>query len=106
MRGYFPTAAALVLGGLLSACAQPAPAPTPPPPTPAPTPTPQGMCEVVNLVDLNTVKALEKWAAAGFTSLVTFSPAVPPQYRIVWQSLTAGTSVTCGQGITVSDHAP
>jgi len=64
------------------------------------------MCEVANLVDLNTVKAQEKWAAAGFTGTVTFSPDVPPQYRIAWQSLAAGTSVTCSHGITVSDKAP
>ena len=64
------------------------------------------MCEVVDLVDWNTVKAQEQWSGAGFTGTVTFSPAVPPQYKIVWQSLTAGTSVTCSQGITVSNHAP
>jgi len=44
--------------------------------------------------------------AAGFTGTVTFSPAVPPQYRIAWQSLTAGTTVTCSHGITVSDKVP
>jgi len=88
----------------------PTPKPTQPPPpptaTPQPTPTPQGMCEVANLIGLNTVKAQENWSAAGFTGSVTFSPAVPPQYKIVWQSLNAGASVTCSHGITVSDHAP
>jgi hypothetical protein len=64
------------------------------------------MCDVISLIDLNTVKAQEKWAAAGFTGTVAFSPAVPPQYRIAWQSLTAGTSVTCSHGITVSDKTP
>jgi hypothetical protein len=64
------------------------------------------MCEVISLIDLNTVKAQEKWSAAGFTSTVTFSPEVPPQYRIAWQSLTAGTTVACSHGITVSDTTP
>jgi len=84
----------------------PKPTPKPPRPTPQPTPTPHGKCEVVNLIDLNTVKAQEKWSAAGFTGTVTFSPDVPPQYRIVWQSLSAGTSVTCSSGVNVSDRAP
>jgi len=57
-------------------------------------------------VDVSTVKAQQKWKAAGFTGTVTFSPAIPPQYKILWQSLTAGDSVTCSHGITVSDHIP
>jgi len=80
--------------------------PPPPPPTPAPTPTPPTVCVVVNLLDLNTVKAQEMWSKAGFTGTVTFSPAVPPQYKIVWQSLTAGLSVACDRDITVSNKAP
>lgn len=84
-----------------------APAPTPPPqPTPRPTPTPKPVCTVISLLDVPTVKAQEKWSAAGFTGKITFSPAVPPQYRIQWQSLAAGASVTCSHAITVSDHAP
>jgi hypothetical protein len=82
------------------------PAPThPPKPTPRPTPTPKPMCTVISLLDVPTVKAQEKWTAAGFTAKVNFSPAVPPQYRIQWQSLAAGASVTCAHAITVSDHA-
>ncbi len=80
-----------------------APAPTPKP-TPAP-PTPRPTCTVISLLDFNSVKAQGLWTAAGFSSKVTFSPAVPPQYKILWQSLTAGSSVLCSNGITVSDHA-
>jgi hypothetical protein len=89
----------------------PGPGPTQPPaptprPTPRPNPTPQPMCTVISLVDLSTVKAQSTWAAAGFTGTVQFSPDVPPQYRIVWQSLAVGASVTCGHGITVSNATP
>ena len=85
----------------------PTPIPTlPPSPTPNPTPTAPTICTVISLLDVSTVKAQEKWAAAGFTGTVTFSPDVPPQYRIVWQSLAIGAKVTCTHGITVSDHAP
>jgi len=83
--------------------------PKPPPPTPKPpppTPTPATTCTVPSLIDLNTVKAQEKWAEAGFTGTVVFSPDVPPQYRIAWQSLTPDTSVSCTRDITVSDKAP
>ena len=81
-------------------------APTPTPrATPKP-PTPEPKCTVISLLDVSSVKADGLWTAAGFTSKVTFSPAVPPQYRIQWQSLTVGSSVLCSSGITVSDHAP
>ena len=83
------------------------PAPTPPPkPTPRPTPTPKPICTVISLLDVPTVKAQDKWTAAGFTGKVNFSPAIPPHYRIQWQSLAAGASVTCSHAITVSDHVP
>jgi hypothetical protein len=37
---------------------------------------------------------------------VVFSPLVPPNYRIAWQSLTVGTSAACTSGITVRSNAP
>jgi hypothetical protein len=64
------------------------------------------MCKVISLLDIPTTRAQEKWAEAGFTGTVTFSPNVPPNYRIVWQSLAVGRSVTCTHGITVSHQAP
>jgi DnaJ domain len=82
---------------------------TPPPgPTPKPTvsPSPSPMCTVPILVGQRTHDARRIWDAALFTGAVTFSPAVPPPYVIVWQSLTAGSSAPCSSGITVSDAAP
>ena len=43
---------------------------------------------------------------AGFSGQVIFSPLVPPNYRIQWQSLTVGTSAACTSGITVRSNAP
>jgi cell division septation protein DedD len=84
----------------------PTPAPTPTPtPTPAPTPTPP-TCTVVTLLNLQTNKAAANWSAAGFSGAVIFSPLVPPNYRIAWQSLTVGSSVACTSGITVRSSAP
>ena len=74
-------------------------------PTAAPSPTP-AMCTVVNLLNQQTNKAAAKWQSGGFTGSVIFSPLVPPNYRIAWQSLTVGTSVLCTSGITVRSGAP
>jgi Flp pilus assembly protein TadG len=82
----------------------PPPAPTPTP-TPVPTPTPP-TCTVVSLLNLQTNKAAQNWSAAGFTGVVVFSPLVPPQYKIAWQSLTVGTTQLCSSGITVRSSAP
>jgi hypothetical protein len=89
----------------------PGPGPTQPPaptprPTPRPDPTPKPLCTVISLLDLSTGQAQSRWAAAGFTGTVHFSPDVPPQYHIAWQSLAVGTKVGCGHGITVSDTIP
>lgn len=89
----------------------PTPAPTPVPtgtagPTAAPTPTPEPTCTVINLVNVTTNKAAANWRAAGFTGAVIFSPLVPPNYRIAWQSLTVGTTVLCSSGITVRSTVP
>lgn len=89
-----------------AATAAPTSAPTP---TPTPTPTPSAstsMCTVVSLLNLQTNKAAAKWITGGFTGAVVFSPLVPPNYRIAWQSLTVGTSVACTSGITVRASAP
>jgi hypothetical protein len=90
----------------------PTPAPTvapgaTPTPTPAPTPTATpATCSVVSLLDTQTNKAAAKWKAGGFTGAVIFSPLVPPNYRIAWQSLTVGTTALCSSGITVRASAP
>ncbi len=86
----------------------PAPGPTPTPtPTPAPTPTPTpAMCTVISLLNVQSNKAQGNWTAAGFSGSVVFSPLVPPNYKIQWQSLTVGASVVCSSGITVRSNAP
>lgn len=73
--------------------------------TPSPTPTPSE-CTVVSLLNLQTNRAASAWLAGGFTGSVIFSPLVPPNYRILWQSLTVGTDVACSSSITVRSHAP
>lgn len=90
----------------------PAPTPTPgptaaptPTPTPAPSPTP-AMCTVINLVNVQSNKATGNWFAAGFTGGVIFSPLVPPNYKVAWQSLTVGTSQLCSANITVRSTVP
>lgn len=87
-----------------SPTATPAATPTPTA-TSGPTATPAS-CTVVSLLNISTNKASAKWKAAGFTGVVIFSPLVPPNYRIQWQSLTIGTTVTCSSGITVRSRAP
>jgi hypothetical protein len=82
----------------------PTPAPTPTP-TPTPSPTP-ATCTVVSLLNVQTNKAAAKWSAAGFSGAVIFSPLVPPNYRIAWQSLTVGTTTLCTSGIQVRSSAP
>jgi Flp pilus assembly protein TadG len=84
------------------ASAAPTAAPTP---TPAPTATP-ATCTVVSLLNLQTNKAAANWLNAGFSGGVIFSPLVPPNYKILWQNLTVGTTVSCSSGITVSSRAP
>jgi hypothetical protein len=85
------------------------PTPTPslgPTPTLAPTPTPELMCTVPSLINVQSSSAQVHWLNAGFTGTVIFEPPVPPAYKIVWQSLTAGTSELCTSGITVRSTAP
>lgn len=83
------------------------PSPTPTPsPTPAPTPTPPPLCDVVSLIGVNTSTAQLTWSSAGFTGTVQFSPPVPPQYKIGWQSLTVGDSIPCSSNISVQRAPP
>ena len=93
------------------------PAPTTPPtpvptavptptPTPGPTPSPRLTCTVISLIDVNTSIAQEAWNTAGFTGTVLFSPPIPPQYKIGWQSLAVGMDVPCTSDITVQQQAP
>lgn len=83
-----------------------APTATPAPiATTSPTSAPSE-CNVVSLLNVLTNKAQAKWKTAGFTGTVIFSPLVPPNYRIAWQSLTVGTEVDCTTNITVRSSAP
>jgi hypothetical protein len=102
-----PPAATAAPGATPGRTPKPTPRPPSQTPTPAPTPTPsRALCEVPSFLNLNTAHAQELWSGQGFTGTVTFSPDVPPQYKIASQSLAAGSSVTCASGITVSDKAP
>ena len=62
---------------------------------------PPGQCTVIQLVNVQSNKATGNWHTAGFTGSVIFSPLVPPNYKIAWQSLTVGTSQLCTANITV-----
>lgn len=74
--------------------------------TMTPTATP-ATCTVASLLNLQTNKAAAAWKNAGFTGAVIFSPLVPPNYKILWQSMTVGTTpVPCSSGITVRSKAP
>lgn len=75
-------------------------------PTPTPTPVPKPRCTVISLLDVPTAQAQHDWNDAGFSGSVTFSPDVPPHYKIQWQSLAVGSSVVCTSGITVRNQAP
>ncbi len=74
-------------------------------PTPTPSPTP-ATCTVISLLNVQTNKATANWHNAGFTGNVIFSPLVPPNYKIAWQSLTVGTSQLCSVNITVRSSVP
>ena len=63
------------------------------------------MCTVSTLINHWSNKAQQQWASAGFTGTVFFNPAPPPDYHIKWQSLAAGSSVSCSSDITVRDAA-
>jgi hypothetical protein len=63
-------------------------------------------CTVIDLVGVNTSNAQLAWNSAGFTGTVVFSPAVPPQYKIGWQSLTVGDVILCTSDIAVQLTAP
>ena len=60
----------------------------------------------MNLINHWTQVAEQQWAVAGFTGTVTFDPVAPPNYKIKWQSLAAGSTVACTSGIVVRDQAP
>ena len=102
-----PTGAPTVAPSAGSSAAVTAAPTTGPTATPSPTPTATTqLCTVVSLLNTQTNKAAAKWIAAGFSGAVVFSPLVPPNYRIAWQSLTVGTSAACTSGITVRSNAP
>ena len=82
--------------------ATPGPTPTPTAgPTPTPTATPNPNCTAPNLVGLMTNKAPQAWLSAGFSGPVTFSPLVPPQYKIGLQVPPAASVGPCSGGIQV-----
>jgi hypothetical protein len=83
------------------------PPPTPTPtPIPTPTPSPKVICTVPDFVGQNSANVAPLWAAASFTGTITYAPVIPPQYKVGWQSLTAGTDVLCTSDITVQQLAP
>ena len=86
--------------------ARPSPAPAVPTLAPTPSPSPPVFCQVISLIGENSANAQVLWSTAGFTGTVSFSPSVPPHYKIGWQSLAAGDSVLCTSGIAVQDVAP
>jgi Flp pilus assembly protein TadG len=96
-----------VIGGIPVAAVAPTPTPTPTPaPTPTPvvgpSPTPVVMCTVPDLTNKRTNNAQGEWSRAGFTGLLIFNPLVPPDYSIGGQSVPSGSSVACGDNITVT----
>jgi hypothetical protein len=64
------------------------------------------LCTVPDLVGVQSNQAQVRWAGAGFTGTVLFSPQPPPKYTIGWQSLPAGTDALCTSDITVGPPAP
>jgi hypothetical protein len=71
-----------------------------------PTPSPKVICTVPQFVGQNSANVLGIWSAEGFTGTITYVPVIPPQYKIGWQSLTAGSDVPCTSDITVQQLAP
>jgi hypothetical protein len=61
---------------------------------------------VISLLNQQTTRSAERWSNAGFTGSVIYSPLVPPNFRVAWQSLTVGSSALCSSGITVRASAP
>jgi hypothetical protein len=44
---------------------------------------------------------------AGFgATAITYNPTIPPQYKVGWQSLAAGTEVLCSSTIEVRKTGP
>lgn len=78
-------------------------APPAPTATPGPTPTPPP-CFVPNLIAVNTSQATKRWTDAGFSANnLTFSPLVPPNYKIRTQSVPAdGQPVACTATLKVT----
>lgn len=85
-----------------SASADPSASPADPSASPSPSPTPNPMCAVPNL-NVNTRNAIRDWTGAGFTAAnLIFSPLVPPNYVIRYQSLTPYTTASCAATMTVT----
>jgi len=65
------------------------------------------MCTVPDLVNQNSSNVGTLWTAAGFDAAkVTYNPTIPPQYKVAWQSIAAGTDVLCTSTIEVRKTAP
>jgi hypothetical protein len=61
------------------------------------------MCTVPALINTNTSQATTTWKAAGFTAgNLLFSPLIPPNGKILTQSLNGGTSWLCTSTMTVT----
>jgi hypothetical protein len=78
------------------------PGPTATPiPTPSPIITPVPTCLVPDMTNVNSSQATRKWTDAGFSANnLTFSPLVPPHFKIKHQTL-SGT-VPCTSTMTVT----
>jgi hypothetical protein len=64
------------------------------------------MCVVPNFINLNTSNVPGLWSAAGFTGTITYNPTVPPQYKVLWQSLVPQTQVPCSSDVEVRKVLP
>jgi hypothetical protein len=72
-------------------------------PTPSMAPTAVPSCIVPNFFNVVSNKATAKWVAAGFTANnLSFSPLVPPHFKIKRQDLPSGRPFPCNSAMTVS----
>jgi hypothetical protein len=78
--------------------------PTPTPfPTPSQIPTPVPTCTVPDLTYVNSSQATRRWTEAGFSANnLTFSPLVPPHFKIRSQNQTIGDKIVCTSTMTVT----
>jgi PKD repeat protein len=60
-------------------------------------------CTVPDFIGVNTAQKIQTtWSDAGFTSIVVFNPARPPEFKIGSQSLPANSTQLCSETLTVN----